>query len=93
LKFFPPNLFLVFWKRKIFLNKKNFGGKKINLAKKFFHLAKTILPKFKPFCKIIKKKLILIFYIFFIFHILIVLQKQKKTLNSQSENSIFPSSF
>jgi hypothetical protein len=26
--FFPPKLFLVFWKRKIFLSKKNFGGKK-----------------------------------------------------------------
>jgi hypothetical protein len=26
--FFPPKLFLVFWKREIFLSKKNFGGKK-----------------------------------------------------------------
>jgi hypothetical protein len=34
----------VFWKREIFLSKKNFGGKKINLAKKFFNLANTILP-------------------------------------------------
>jgi hypothetical protein len=33
--FFPPKLFLVFWKRKIFLSKKKFGGKKINLAKSF----------------------------------------------------------
>jgi hypothetical protein len=31
--FFPPKLFLVFWKWEIFLSKKNFGGKKINLAK------------------------------------------------------------
>jgi hypothetical protein len=42
--FFPPQFFLVFWKREIFLSKKNFGGKKLNLAKKFFNLAKTILP-------------------------------------------------
>jgi hypothetical protein len=35
--FFPPKHFLVFWKKEIFLSKKNFGGKKINLAK-------TILP-------------------------------------------------
>jgi hypothetical protein len=35
---------LVFWKKEIFLSKKNFGGKKINLAKKFSNLAKTILP-------------------------------------------------
>jgi hypothetical protein len=41
--FFPPKLFLVFWKRKIFPVKKKFGGKKINLAKKF-------LTWQKPFC-------------------------------------------
>jgi hypothetical protein len=35
--FFPPKLFLVFWKREILLSKKKIGGKKINLAK-------TILP-------------------------------------------------
>jgi hypothetical protein len=37
--FFPPNFFLL---RKISLfqnTKKSFGGKKINLAKKFFDLA------------------------------------------------------
>jgi hypothetical protein len=42
--FFQPKLFLVFWKREIFLSKKKIGGKKINLAKKFFNLAKTIFP-------------------------------------------------
>jgi hypothetical protein len=26
--FFPPKFFQVFWKREIFLSKKNFGGKK-----------------------------------------------------------------
>jgi hypothetical protein len=42
--FFPPNFFLL---RKISLfqnTKKSFGGKKINLAKKFFNLAKTVGP-------------------------------------------------
>jgi hypothetical protein len=42
--FFPPKLFLVFWKSEIFLSKKKYGGEKINLAKMIFDLAKTILP-------------------------------------------------
>jgi hypothetical protein len=46
--FFPPKLFLVFWKREIFLSKKKFGGKKINLTKMFFNLEKTIFPISKP---------------------------------------------
>jgi hypothetical protein len=48
---------LVFWKRKIFLSKKNFGGKKINLAKKFFNLAKTIYNgQFSELLKKVTKK-------------------------------------
>jgi hypothetical protein len=35
--FSPPKFFLVFWKREIFLNKKNFGGKKFTEQKSFFH--------------------------------------------------------
>jgi hypothetical protein len=42
--FFPPKFFLL---RKISLfqnTRKSFGGKKINLAKKFFNLAKKVGP-------------------------------------------------
>jgi hypothetical protein len=44
LTFFPPNFFLL---RKISLfqnTKKSFGGKKINLAKKSFNLARKVGP-------------------------------------------------
>ncbi len=43
--FFPPNFFLL-KKISLFQNtkKKKFGGKKINLAKKFFNLAKKVGP-------------------------------------------------
>jgi hypothetical protein len=49
--FFPPKLFLVFWKREIFLSKKKFGGKKINLAKTIFPFFILSLSKvyFDPF--------------------------------------------
>jgi hypothetical protein len=41
---FPPNFFLL-RKTSLFQNtKKSFGGKKINLAKKFFNLAKKVAP-------------------------------------------------
>jgi hypothetical protein len=33
---------LEFWKRKIFLSKSNFGGKKIYLAKEYFDFAKKL---------------------------------------------------
>jgi hypothetical protein len=35
--FFPPKFFLVFWKREIFLSKKNFGGKKFTEQKRLVH--------------------------------------------------------
>jgi hypothetical protein len=42
--FFPPNFFL-FRNISLFQNtKKSFGGKQINLAKKFFNLAKKVGP-------------------------------------------------
>ncbi len=43
--FFPAKTFLVFWKRKIFLSKINFGGKKINLAKTILREEKTSVKK------------------------------------------------
>jgi hypothetical protein len=44
--FFAAKTFLVFWKREIFLSKKKFGGKKVNLAKTIFPL-KNHIKKFE----------------------------------------------
>ncbi len=50
--FSRQNLFWYFGKGTSLWTKKKFGGKKINLAKKFFNLAKTIFPLL--ICKIRK---------------------------------------
>jgi hypothetical protein len=46
LTFFSPKLFFGILEKGNLSEQKKIGGKKINLAKKFFNLAKTILPFF-----------------------------------------------
>jgi hypothetical protein len=52
--FFPPKSFLVFWKREIFLKKKNFGGKKFTEQKRLSEKKKENPPKSNHDSKIIK---------------------------------------